>query len=446
MIQGIPHVVRLVGPTPVPFRFRIAGSSNRGVLAEILSDANGEAEVRLEVGHYVCYAENLSRGSIETTQFSVSDDDLNELTVQVGSSGRGIGVSSANLRPSRATLYRALNSLSGSAGDDDDVIPVVSPRFNDFRLQVPAVPGLSNALAVKPRRRFSVGLSVDTTPGKPGGWRAARAKSNVSVQASAQKLLLEFSEPTEPAQGKARLSLSVEGDRVWQIYLPFFSSGLRATISPTLTDLGPELTLQLNAIDPSLSLVLASTLGSYPDGLESVTGFHGRETMLQPERDPWSAIALGLSAARAGDYLNDGFEAPWTSNTFDYISDAHVLWAWAIAAKAEKPSPQIDKRCLAALTTARKFGRPYFSATGEIVGEMLNALALSSSSAEVRSRAKAEAKIWANRGRAKIKTGPFYSWERPGANLRNGKLPAETYGVLVSGHVTWGNIEATLNR
>lgn len=266
-------------------------------------------------------------------------------------------------------------------------------------------------------------------------------KAHVSVQASAQRLLLEFPEPTEHARGKIRLSLSVEGERVWQIYLPFFSSGLRATISSALTDLGPQLTLHLSAVDPSLSLVLASTLGSYPGGLESVTGFHGREALFQPERDPWSAIAIGLSAARAGDRLNDGFEAPWLWDTFDYISDAHVLWAWAIAAKAEKPSPEVDERCLAALTKARKFGRPYFSATGEIIGEMPNALALTSSSAEVRSRAKDEAKIWANRGRGKIRTGPFYSWERSGENLRSGKLPAETYSVLVSGYVTTNNID-----
>lgn len=441
MTQGGLHAVRLIGSTPVPHRFRVAGATDRGVSAEILSDANGEAEVRLEAGRYVCYAENLSRGLVETTQFSVSDGDPDDWTVQLGNNGRGISVSSANLRPSRASVYRALNSASGSVSDDEDLIPVISPRFNNFRLQIPTLPGLSDALAVKRRRRFSVGLSVDTTPGRPGGWRATRTKANVSVQASAQRLLLEFREPFELARGKTRLSLSVEGEPVWQIYLPFFRSGLRATISSTPTDFGPEVALQLSALDPSLSLILASTLGSYPDGLESVAGFHARETMFEPERDPWSAIAVGLSAARAGDRLNDGFEAPWFWDTFDYISDAHVLWAWAIAAKAEKSSPDIDERCLAALTKARKFGRPYFSATGEIIGEMLNALALSSSSAEVRSRAKAEAKIWTNRGRAKIRTGPFYSWERSGENLRNGKLPAETYGVIVSGHVMPENIE-----
>ena len=442
MTQDAPHVVRLIGPSRVPYRFRIVGAPDRGVLAEILSDASGEAEARLDTGRYICYAENLSRGTAETTQFAISDGDPDDLTVRLGNDKRRDGLTSQNFRPSRAIAYRALSSLSSTSGDDQDLIPVISPRFNEFRLQLPASTSLNNALVGTPRKRFSVGLSVDTTPGKRGGWRAPERKADVLIHSELQKLVLEFRQPVAPAWNRTRLSLSVENERVWQVYLPFFSSGLRATIWSSITDLGPALTLQLSAVDPSLSLILASTLGSYPDGLDAISGFQGRETMFQPGTDPWSAVAVSLSAVRAGDRANEVFDAPQLWNAFDYVSDAHVLWAWAIAAKAEQPSLQLDERCLQALTKARKLGRPYFSATSEIIGEMLNALALSSSSADVRSRAKSEARIWANRGRAKIKSGPFYSWERSGENLRSGNLPEETYGVLVSGHVMPERIEA----
>ncbi|TWF47573.1 hypothetical protein FHW37_11176 [Neorhizobium alkalisoli] len=441
MTQGETHVVRLIGSSPVPYRFQIVGPPDRGVLAEILSDANGEAEARLETGRYVCYAENLSRGTAETAQFAILDGDPNDLSVRVGNGRRGEGLLSQNLRPSRATAYRALGSLSGVTTDDPDLIPVISPRFNNLRLQLPISATLNDALVGTPKKRFSVGLSVDTTPGKRGGWRALRRKPDVRVHSDPQKLTLEFNQSIAPVGEKVRISLSVETERVWQIYLPFFSSGLRATIWSAVADFGPELTLQVSAVDPSLSLVLASTLGSYPSGMETVSGFRGRETMFQPQKDPWAAIAVGLSAVRAGERLDDAFATPWLWSAFDNVSDAYVLWAWAIAAKAEKPSSQIDERCLQALKKARKLGRPYFSATGEIIGEMLNALALSSTSADVRSQAKSEARIWSNRGRAKIRNGPFYSWERSGDNLRSGILPSETYSVVVSGHVTTNRID-----
>lgn len=98
-------------------------------------------------------------------------------------------------------------------------------------------------------------------------------------------------------------------------------------------------------------------------------------------------------------------------------------------------------RCLDILVKARKLGRPYFSATSELAVEMLQALASASREVTVRANAKYEAGIWSRRGKTKLKTGPFYSWERSERNLQKGRLPEQTYKTLASGQLINDQIE-----
>ncbi|NTE68095.1 hypothetical protein G6M85_21040 [Agrobacterium tumefaciens] len=434
-----PRIVRLMAPERVPFRFRIVGTRSADATMDVLSDENGHAQVELTVGTFLCYAEDLSRGTVTTSQIVISETD-DVVAVRLGDGRNKAESQASNRRPSRVAAFRALNAFRVEESDPD-LIPVISPRFNQFRLEMPIGPDSNSQLKGLVRRKFSVGISCDTTPSARGGWRAYLPREALSLRASSEWVSIDIEGSSVADWKRVRLSLSVEGDRPWQVNLPWFNSGLKVTLSLVATDFGPEIAMQLSASDPSLSLALASTQGTYPNGMDQISGFRGLKTLADSSLDPWTKLVLGLSSVRSGRHSDDLFDArsPW--EPFEHISDAYVLTAWKVAAEAEKASVEIDQQCLQALIKARNLGRPYFSATSEVATEMLNALALSSPSADVRARAKHETKIWFGRGRGRIKTGPFYSWELAGTTLGTGTLPAHTYANVISGYVTRGQIE-----
>ena len=423
------HNVRIVGPAHVPYHFRLIGMKRELGGADLLSNKDGVAETQLQAGTFLCYAEDLTTGALTTTKIDIVGG-LDPFIVELGEKPRWTPVAS-NFRPSRILAYESFRTASAVSIDiDEDLAPVVSPNLAEYAAK--QFPSATTPLTLRLEKRFSVGLSIDLTSARRGGWRACQRVEGLNPRKDGNQIIIDFGALAFRPKERLRLSVGVEGDQVCQVNVPLFETGLRAEIALVKSGFGPELALRLIAPDPSLSLVLAGSSGSYPGGLERISGFQS-DRRGKLDADPWTDLSWALADIRAGAVPRLPGEGPWPWNKHDPISDGYVVWAWAIAARAEKTSLSLDQHCLNTLVQARKLGRPYFSATSELAAEMLDALALSSNDSAIRANGKYEAAIWSRRGKTKLKAGPFYAWERPERNLRAGKLPTGNYRTLASG-------------
>ncbi|RWB32210.1 MAG: hypothetical protein E5V72_01620 [Mesorhizobium sp.] len=426
------HNVRIIGPAQVPYHFRLVGMKRELTGADLLSNKDGVAETQLQAGTFLCYAQDLTTGELTATKINIVGDGVAPFIVELGEEPRQRPTTS-NFRPSRIQAYEAFRAASAVPDDiDEDLAPVVSS--NSVEIAAKQFSSATTLLTSRLEKRFSIGLSIDLTSARKGGWRALQRVDGLHPRKDSNQIVVDFGSLAFRPRERLRLSVGVEGDQVWQVNVPLFETGLHAEIALVKSNFGPELTLRLIAPDPSLSLLLAGSSGFYPGGFERISGFQShREGKLGA--DPWTDLSWALADIRAGVVPRLPGEGPWPWKKYDPISDGYVVWAWVMAASAERTSISLDQRCLNTLVLARKLGRPYFSATSELATEMLQALASSSKDSTIRANAKYEAAIWRRRGRTKLKTGPFYAWERPEGNLQTGKLPAETYRTLVSGHL-----------
>lgn len=426
------HNVQIVGATQVPYHYRLVATQRGLEGADLLSDKNGVAETQLPAGTFLCYAEDLTTGAISTTNVKIAAGSPDPIVVELGERPRATSAAS-NFRPSRVQAYQSFRTATALSGEiDEDLVPIVSPYLGDSAAK--QFSRTVTPLASRLEKRFSIGLSIDLTPARRGGWRAVERVDGIQARKDGNQIVVDFGKLAMRFRERLRLSVSVEGDHVWQVNLPLFEAGLIAEIPMVKSEFGPELGLRLVVPEPSLSLVLAGSLGSFSGGFERVSGFQS-DRLKKPGADPWTDLSWILADIRSGVSPTLPGEGPWPWPKFDPISDGYVIWAWITAAKADKASVDLDRRCLDILMQARKLGRPYFSATSELAVEMLQALANSSRDGPVRSTAKYESAIWSRRGRTKLKTGPFYSWERSERNLQSGSLPQQTYRTLVTGRI-----------
>lgn len=426
------HNVRIFGPSQVPYHYRLVATERNSGGADLLSNKDGVAETQLPAGTFLCYAEDLMTGAISTTKINIASGIMDPVVVELGERPKTTSVSS-NFRPSRVQAYQLFRTASATLGEiDEDLVPIVSPYLIESAAK--RFSGGLTPLTSRLEKRFSIGLSIDLTSGQRGGWRAFERIEGLQARQDGNRIVVDFGELASRPKERLRLSVSVEGDHVWQVNLPLFEGGLIVEVPVVTSGFGPELGLRLAVRDPTLSLVLAGSLGSFSGGLEKISGFES-DRRTKSNLDPWTGLSWILSDIRAGAAPRLPSENPWPWHQFDPISDGYVVWAWQTAANADKPSVELDRRCLDALVQARKLGRPYFSATSELAVEMLQALASASRDAAIRANAKYEAAIWSRRGKTKLKTGPFYSWERSEQNMQNGKLPTGNYTTLVSGQL-----------
>ncbi|MBY5855934.1 hypothetical protein HFN51_36295 [Rhizobium leguminosarum] len=427
--EGV-HTVQIVGAAQVPYHYRLIARQRDLEGADLLSSKDGVAETQLPVGSFLCYAEDLTTGVISTTKINISGTSVDPVVVELGERPKTTSVIS-NFRPSRVQAYQSFRTASALSGEiDEDLVPIVSPNFSDPAKQISRNAPLSSRL----EKRFSIGLSIDLTSARRGGWRAFERLEGLQLRQAGHQIVLDFGALAFRPKERLRLSVSVEGDHVWQVNLPLFDAGLIVEVPMVKSRLGPELGLRLVVPDPSLALVLAGSLGSFSGGLERISGFQSDRSK-NPSADPWTGLSWILAGVRSGVTPQLPGDGPWPWPRFDPISDGYVVWAWITAASADKASVDLDRRCLDILVEARKLGRPYFSATSELAVELLQALASASRDPAIRANAKYEALIWSRRGKTKLKTGPFFSWERSGQNMQNGKLPAGNYTTLVSGQL-----------
>ncbi|PDT35652.1 hypothetical protein CO671_15160 [Rhizobium sp. M10] len=423
------HNIRIVAPAPVPYHFRVVAMERANIGADLLSDKDGVAETQLQSGTFLCYAEDLTTGALLTTKIDVYRDSPSPLIVPLGDKPRQTSVES-NFRPSRIEAYRAFRTAASVLEEvDEDLVPVVSPNLAEFSLK--QFSSAMTPLTSRLTKRFSIGLSIDLTSAKRGGWRAFNDFDGLASRKDGNQLILDFSALARRPKERLRLSVSVEGDPAWQVNLPQFDSGLQTEIRLVRSAFGPELTLRLIAPDPSLALVLSGSRGPYP-GVEKVSGFRARD-QAKLNADPWTDLSWALADIRAGIVPRRLRDGPWPWKKFDPISDGYVVWAWMVASTTDKTTISLDQRCLEALVQARRLGMPYFSATSDLAVDLLQALASSSKDGAVRASAKYEAALWRRRGRTKLRTGPFFAWERSGGGLQTGKLPLPTYNTLASG-------------
>lgn len=106
-----------------------------------------------------------------------------------------------------------------------------------------------------------------------------------------------------------------------------------------------------------------------------------------------------------------------------------------MAAMGESSEEQSEAAVIDCLVEARHRGAPCFAAGNALALEMLTAIAATASTAALRTKAKSERRIWSNRGRRRVRVGPFFAWENANPAFKSGKLSPHQYSVLFEGAI-----------
>lgn len=292
-------------------------------------------------------------------------------------------------------------------------------------------------------RKFSVGLSCDRNPCGRGGWRAAELPFEQSIDPADSSLILTFSQPADWRKfPRWRLTVSVEDDVAWRVPLALFRGGLVIRLSPTATASGPDVAVRMMPKAPRTAALVGGLQKHFPDQPDALIEWSSGSpvesalsSLAEKMSDPWAAAAAALLLVRCGEVAR---VAQWVTNLndrFPWLGDASVAAAWAGAATSPD-ARQVEARALELLIQGRRRGAPYFAASNVLALEMLGALATGSLESAVRARARRERAIWSRHGRRTMRTGVFLSWERSGAGLTTGDLPAANYEVVARGRLT----------
>lgn len=342
-------------------------------------------------------------------------------------------IQSVDLRPGAYTAWiEPLGANSGfhqSVELAPDQIVVLKDEsswgFTGRRRTAPSRPSWTPQSRSEPhsRRRFAAGVSVDSAPGVLGGWQGDVPVST-QIFSDPRSLAFSFERPEDWKQRpRWRLTLGVEGNRLWRIPLPLFRGGLQVSLAPVLSPDGPDFAVSLMPRDPATAALVGSLNQLYGgSATEVVEATVARELPGAPpvdsaidllsERlsDPWGAAAAGLLMARCGDIRKVEHGVRKLAASYRWLPDAAVVAAWADAATE---GSQLDQeiRCFEGILEARRRGAPYFIATDALVRDMLTALSMSAASPELRADANDELSTWTRRSKLRMRSGPYLSWE-----------------------------------
>lgn len=298
---------------------------------------------------------------------------------------------------------------------------------------------------------FSIGSSVDTDPGRQGGWVGRKPRLAMSVGPGS--LALEIRRPSDWAQlPRWRLTIAVQGERLWRLPLPLFKGGVQVLVSPLLGADRSGLSIAIAPREPVRAALVASldqffdysTARIATQGPTPPTTTEALDLLAEQMDDPWAAVAAALSIVRRDEVLSCADAILRLASRFEWLPDTLALKAWVLAwqdAMEDRPDAESEARCLENLRAVREVGVPYFAASESLAIELASGLTMSADP-DLKLAAEQERDLWARRARRRQATGALLSWQDWRGRVSTGRLPAREYAVIASGLVSGEQLEA----
>lgn len=236
---------------------------------------------------------------------------------------------------------------------------------------------------------LAIGLSHDSKPFDPGGWKPFRyGNLDLRQDADGRTANLFFERHNvslpDPESARLRLSAKVSGGRTYRMLVPLFDGGLRVQVH-WRDEETTDLEFNVAPLDPDrLALSQALAAGSRSEGLTILEQFLSRNNLFSyisddAPQDPWTAILAVLVGIRFGKLdQQEGEIVRDLMQRYRWISDSLILEARRLISEPATSGTaygQNRKRALSSLTRARAVGAPYFYYSNAMVSDILAALA-----------------------------------------------------------------------
>jgi hypothetical protein len=350
----------------------------------------------------------------------------------------------------------AAPSLSVLANVAQKLTPELVKILSETRSEFPSQPLEDRIVPIEPTKvaplvpkQFTVGLAVDTTPRRSGGWVPVNEAFAPSVKLIDGGLDLVINRPAdfiiEPKSSRIRLSIAIERSRIERMMIPLFKGGVRIAVrgSPLSSE---DISIRVVPVDNERrALTQALSAGVVEEAkavTEDVLGKQRPRDLLTLDADPWAMLSVLLLGIRfpSLDSIEAGADLEALEARYEWIADVQILLArraLVSARQMNKREPDAAREALVSLGRARRLGAPYFAYANEIRRDILASLLDSELGAEVQKSAHAELKRWNSQSNLKRIAGAAFSWSMSGSvrpldpeGSRKGPPQAPTRGTL----------------
>jgi hypothetical protein len=234
---------------------------------------------------------------------------------------------------------------------------------------------------------IAVGLSEDSLPFDPGGWRPYTGVAPHIEREGGRTILIfeRCGQSLPPAElARLRVSAKLSGGAIYRVLIPLFQGGVRISLQRR-DDGSREIDIGVSPLDVdqlALSQALGAGFGSEASViLDQFMARHDLASYISDDvpADPWTAL-LGLLVGTRFSRLAEAQRTVITdlAQRYGWITDALILQARDLISPADNGSLGFDesrKRALRALKRARRVGAPYYSYANSLASDILAALA-----------------------------------------------------------------------
>lgn len=351
------------------FRVEVAGVRPDDITRLILTGQGDECELELPVGAYIAKVTNIGTGDRRSISFEIGET---EQLVRIDE-GR-----------TRSANWRSVSEKGRppegwrSAGQES------SSTADSRKLQLPSL----QVCDLSGWQSFSGNVMINE--GLPNTLKIARSKT----WSETPLLRIEFT--------------GSNGDLIHS-FVPFFNGG--TLIQWNCED---KRQIEIKPSEPKSAAIVASLTGSVREELPQILQWaagsdevEAVQSVMNSRDDPWLAVATGLLLIGSNRLKQSGSSLARLAARNAWMADLGVLSAWGRATDA----PSDTENCLQQLTHARERGFVYFWQTCTIADRLLIALASSSATSDLRTRARKELGCWRKLQADAFKIGAFLGWD-----------------------------------
>lgn len=297
---------------------------------------------------------------------------------------------------------------------------------------------VSGTETVTTSRTLSIGLSQDENLHDIGSWTPyVDGEPTVELEDGALNVLIAASADALKRHPRLRLSAALEGVRIERMMVPVFQGGTRVAFgaSPLVR---ADFTIQVTPLDPERRALLRALQAGVEEEASAVyddvlRGGSIARFVDGPEEDAWAAMCATLLTIRFPEVFGPKPPewGPWLADRYPWASDTHVILArhHLTNAFARRDRESAAHAALEAMRNAKKLGAPYFTATNQLMGEMLGGLAgLKGFNKKLTRRAQEQLNDWRIDVPLQRSAGAIFSWLRADNNLRAERQLASSRG------------------
>ncbi len=350
-------------------------------------------------GNNISFYDTESRRAVVTpptwAQFEIVDDDGLRLPLAEENSDYDEKAASGDRSKELANIAALTEDADKARNDGDlgraelaefslraarqDIARDEEGAFSDMREEKLPSPRTNEIEISNIRRRISVGLSEEERGREAFDTFSGRSKLELIAGR------LEIDLPTDPkrdlwAGHRVRLTAAIESIRIERCLLPLYADGTKIIIAaPTFAS--ADLEISIMPADPKVrALVRALDAGTSAEATavrDDVLDELTPATLLDDNRDPWTAILVALLTIRFPDVFRP-VQADWIDSlieragwAFDvYVVRASHALSTAMAVSGERQIRAVS-RAISSLAQAYVAGSPYFRYTNQLVAEMM---------------------------------------------------------------------------